>query len=335
MACSVSAAWGQYGLYGSPDMLRVPQQNTEQNVCGRGRVSDHHGADGSTGAGPGLRPHPAAIRLRRAAAKPLPGTVPNTISGPVADHGHVSAVPARGPVSLSRRRIRNRPMRTAALDPTTSGQYAAVPAPSPMPAGGPVPNETLAPQSGNLMNQMLAEDNGCGYQNNCGAGRGAMNRYGQAACGPCQNGCGSCQNGCGIDGCGCDGCCCPWYASVMALYLNRSDGRRLWTAYDAGNEARQLTNTQDIHLPWSWGGEVTIGRRFCCGCDSNWGVEATYWTTEALSGSLSVTNPYPPTCLVSTPLPHVRGFIQRIPWNRLVRQCQGTTSLAPRRVPKP
>ena len=31
--CSVSAAWAQYGLYGSPEMLRLPQQNTDQGYA--------------------------------------------------------------------------------------------------------------------------------------------------------------------------------------------------------------------------------------------------------------------------------------------------------------
>ena len=30
-ACSASAAWAQYGLYGSPDVLPVPQQNVAEN----------------------------------------------------------------------------------------------------------------------------------------------------------------------------------------------------------------------------------------------------------------------------------------------------------------
>jgi hypothetical protein len=257
-ACSVSAAWAQYGLYGSPEMLRVPQQTAEQNYAAPVTYP--------TTAAPMVQPAPAPVYAPIQpqygyAAQPqyrYPAQSPAASMYQPYQPGAQYRYP--GPYVQPS-------MRTAAID-------------APVPSA-PVPTDTLAPQPNGLMNQMLAGDAGCGYG--------------------CQNNCGPCQNGCGYDGYGCDGCCCPWYASVMALTLNRNQGRRLWTAYDSGNEANQLTNTQDIPLAWKWGGEISIGRRFCW-CETTWAVEATYWTTEAFTGNLTVTNPYAPTFLISTPL---------------------------------
>jgi hypothetical protein len=150
-----------------------------------------------------------------------------------------------------------------------------------------------------MMDQMLTEQNSAapcnnGYANgNCnGAYRGAINQYEQSACGP------------GAEACGYDGSCysCPWYGSVSALVLGRSDGRRIWTSYLDGHAETQLTNTQ-FGMPWKWGGEAQFGRRFCCGC-TPYALEATFWSTEAFSGT-KVTDLYTGQTTpqyVSTPL---------------------------------
>jgi opacity protein-like surface antigen len=189
------------------------------------------------------------------------------------------------------------PMRTAAVDPSTSIQpIPAQPGMGPGASPGLAPNDGTAPQTAGVMNQMLAEGSGCGYGGcqdgcgQCGPYRGTTRRFEHAACGPYSGSDGYCGDGRG----------CPWYASVSALALSRNEGRRLWTSYDASNDANQLTNTQDIHLPWKWGGEIRLGRRYYW-CDSTWAVEATYWSTEAFSGFVSTTSPNPPF-LVSTPL---------------------------------
>jgi hypothetical protein len=132
-------------------------------------------------------------------------------------------------------------------------QPAPMPAPSPSTVGQPA-------QGGGVMNQMLAEQgNGCA--------------------GGC-NGGGDCGQGvyCGA--------CCdrPWYASLSALTLGRSAGRRLWTSSERGQfEFMQLGNT-DFSTAWSWGGEVQLGRRFCCDC-TPYAIEATFWTTTAFTGA--------------------------------------------------
>ena len=142
------------------------------------------------------------------------------------------------------------------------------------------------------MTQEPAEQNGCGYGYGygCGPFRGAMSRFEQAACG--QN-----PNECGSDNCFGEGCFSPWYASASALVMGRSQGRRFWTSYEDGNLTNQLTNTQ-FGMQWRWGGEVRIGRRFCCGCVP-YALEGVYWTTEALTGHVYTTVP---GGYVSTPL---------------------------------
>jgi hypothetical protein len=109
---------------------------------------------------------------------------------------------------------------------------------------------------------------------------------------------------CGLSDCnGCQPCfgctCCPWYASLTALVMSRSDARSVWTSYDSSDETHQLTNTQ-FGMHSGWGGEVRVGHRFCCNCVP-YAIEATYWTTEDLTGYRSTMNPTPGGT-VSTPL---------------------------------
>jgi energy-converting hydrogenase Eha subunit A len=150
----------------------------------------------------------------------------------------------------------------------------------PMPASAPAPSPVYQPSPGNgLTNQMIAEGgNGCvgGCNDNCGQG---------VCCGPC--------------------CDRLWYASFSALVLNRSPGRRLWTSSEQfPNEAIQLGNT-DIPMAWTWGGEVQLGRRFCCDC-TPYAIEATFWTTSAFTGSqttvTSLDTVANPGQLIATPL---------------------------------
>jgi hypothetical protein len=99
------------------------------------------------------------------------------------------------------------------------------------------------------------------------------------------------------EGC-CDtmGSCYPWYGSVTALVMGRNRPNRLWTSYETGNDPNQLP--LDASLKWRWGGEIRFGRRFCCGCDGHWALEASYWTLDPLNSMGSLTHP----STVSTPL---------------------------------
>ena len=109
--------------------------------------------------------------------------------------------------------------------------------------------------------------------------------------------------GCGHYGCGtecdldCGDPCCPpvslWYARASWLIMGRDKPNTLWTTYETGNNANQLST--DMGIRWGNGGEVSFGRSFDC---DRWGIEATYWGLDPLVGSVSVTNP----STVSTPL---------------------------------
>jgi hypothetical protein len=111
--------------------------------------------------------------------------------------------------------------------------------------------------------------------------------------------CGSCnETTCGETCCEapCESCCTlPWYASVSGLMLSRDQANRVWTTYQTTSEANQLMNTQDIHMKWAGGGEVTVGRSFCCGL---YGIEGTYWQLAKVTGHASMTH----AGGVSTPL---------------------------------
>jgi hypothetical protein len=143
----------------------------------------------------------------------------------------------------------------------------------------------VPPQGPGMMSQMPTAPGGC-YQGGYNGG-GYANGYGDgSACG--QNG----QNM--ICGAGNE---CQWYASVAALAMGRSDGRRVWTSYEDGNLTNQLTNT-DYPLAWRWGGEAKVGHRFCCECVP-YALEGVYWTVNGFSGerTTAVAGGY-----VSTPL---------------------------------
>jgi hypothetical protein len=158
-------------------------------------------------------------------------------------------------------------------------QPALVPsAPMPAPSGVNQPSQAyVQPQGGGMVNQMLAEQGngcvgGCNDNGNCG------------------------QNVCG-------GACGDrlWYSSFSVLALNRSAPRRVWTSSEQfPNEAIQLGNT-DIPTAWSWGGEVQLGRRFCCDC-TPYAIEATFWTTTAITGSETTTSSLGAGTLIATPL---------------------------------
>ncbi len=151
----------------------------------------------------------------------------------------------------------------------------------PVPVSAPMPSTVNQPQGSGMMNQMIAEQ-------------------GNSQVGGC-NGCGECGNGV------CCGPCCDrlWYTSFSALVLGRSPGRRLWTSSEQfPNEAIQLGNT-DIPMAWTWGGEVQLGRRFCCDC-TPYAIEATFWTTAAFTGSETTVTSLDPVAnpgqLIATPL---------------------------------
>ncbi len=255
--CSASAAFAQYGLYGSPEVLRMPRQNAAVQYA--------------TPAG-----YPAT-------ATPVAGQIPS----PAYYHPPAAAYRPYQPGAQyqSPQPYLRRPTRlTVARQP---GPVQPIPAPPMAPAASaPRPAPVYSNQPVHQGQATIVQDN---YDN--GPYRGVLGRFEQAACGEYPNDYG-CEDYCG------DGYYSPWYASLSALVMGRSNGRRLWTSYVDGSVTDQLTNTQ-FGMQWKWGGEVRFGRRFCgCGCVP-YALEATYWTTEAFSGHRYTTNP---GGYVSTPL---------------------------------
>jgi hypothetical protein len=283
-ACSASAAWAQYGLYGSPDLLRLPQQDTAAadaapinypstatpaapsaaSVYGYpAQPAYRYGAQPQPPAMASYPQYQAAYPQYQATYAPYPTTAQYQASTQ-----YYYPAPASRP-----------PVRTAAVEPVPANQPAPV---APGPAAAPVPAQTPAtpyvgpaPQGPGVMNQMLNEQNaGC-----CAGGgvyRGAVNQFDQGASAACAG-----SNLCGA------GYFCPWYASVSALSLGRSDSRRLWTSYEDGNLPNQIMNSQ-FPMDWKWGGEVRLGHRFCWDCVPC-AIEGTFWTTQNFTGSQTAT----------------------------------------------
>lgn len=310
--CSASVACAQYGLYGSPETLRVPSPEATPAYA----VPDSYPVTAVPTAQPPVQPTYTPSYSPQVAYRPQQPQYGYPVQQsataryqpyqsqypqPPAMHSYQTqqsyqpapqyrypAQPAttamyqpyqpaaqyRYPAPAARP-----PVRTAAVEQTVPLQ------PIPAPPGSPMPNDGSVPQGSGMMNQMLAEQNsgGCyGDNNNCGNNcggvyRGAVGQFEQSACGP------------QADVCGYDGGYCPWYASVSALVMNRSDGSGFWSSYRT-TELREQGGWSQMPMSWKWGGEVRFGRRFCCGC-TPYALEASYWTTEALTGYRSTTYP--------------------------------------------
>ncbi len=157
--------------------------------------------------------------------------------------------------------------------PATAYQAGAVPqVPQPIP-----PPPGMQPAAPGPITQMLAEPvntpfPGCAPPADCGSPCADCPLPACAPCGPL------------------------WFGSVAALYMGRNEPNRLWTTYETNNNPNQLPT--DARSDWAVGGEVTIGRFFCCGtcdpcdpCGSRigrmFGVEASYWGLDSMDGYTS------------------------------------------------
>lgn len=295
-ACSASVACAQYGLYGSPETIRVPQPEATQAYAVPAsypatvaptaqpvpsyspQQQPQYGYPVQPSATARYQPYQAQYRQPPAmnsyqahqSYQPVPQyRYPAQPATTAMYQPYQPAAQYRYPAPAARP-----PMRTAAVE-----QPALQPIPAP--PAGPVPTDAPAPQGSGMMNQILAEQNGggCYNDNNCGGVyRGAVGQFEQSACGPQ-------ADACGYDG----GYYCPWYASVSALVMGRSDGSGFWSSYKT-TELREQGGWSQMPMSWKWGGEVRFGRRFCCGC-TPYALEASYWTTAALTGYRSTTYP--------------------------------------------
>jgi hypothetical protein len=294
VAYVASVACAQYGLYGAPNVLPVQQQNVA--------------------AYPATAPAGYAVPANypaQPANYPAQVVVQNTYQPyqPAAQYRY----PAPNYQNAAWVAPVEQPMiPQPAPTPVPAPAPMLVPAPAPAPSNMPAyqyqqpsqPQPTYVPQQGcGLMNQVLADQNGCnsGCNNNGNCGQDAL--------------CGSCNE-------------CLWYSSFEMLVLGRSPGRRVWTSSEKyPNEWLQLGHT-DIPMAWSLGGQVQLGRRFCCGC-TPLAVEATFWTTNAMTGSQTTTNPWGMDVPMGTPLQtgwinfNIAGHI--IPANDIFDNAQTST----------
>jgi hypothetical protein len=291
-------ARAQYGLYGSPDSLTMPQQTQQQQYQQSAAVP--YGSSSAPNAGqPGSTPGVYAQQVAPYSA-PSGYVAPQTQPYPM-QSGYVPQPRAVPPAEVQS----SNPIYRTASAPRPAyvaqqGSQPIMPAPAASPEPMPTWNEPASRQNKSLTNQMLGEQGQTGtagsngyapYNSSSGSCRTSVDQYQEPSCGA--------ELGCGYDA-------CPWYASLSVLALARNDANKLWTSYETGNNPNQLMNTQDARTDWKFGGEIRFGRRFCAsGCDpcnnnsaGYWAVEADYWTTETLYGDASVTNPN----TVSTPL---------------------------------
>ncbi|HEV3138421.1 MAG TPA: BBP7 family outer membrane beta-barrel protein [Pirellulales bacterium] len=96
------------------------------------------------------------------------------------------------------------------------------------------------------------------------------------------------------------GCCMPccgasWFGSVGGLVMTRNRANPFWTTFQTGVNTNQLLNTQNAEAGWAGGGQVTVGRAWCCGT----GLAFTYWGLGDMTGTASI---YDPTNNLSTPI---------------------------------
>ena len=258
LSLAVSPAWGQFGLYGAPEMVGLPQ------------------------AAPPVGPQavyaaPPAYAVSRTAP-------PYAVEAGIHD-GQVTQAAASYPSTAT-------PVSLAAPKPPAVPKPPAAPSPAGahLAPAARLPDQQQ-PQSANVVDKMLDEANGqvdYGYADygcaDCGEScdasspfRQTLDRFRQAAMG------------------GCDGGACgqerfPWYCSTSALVMTRNKGNKVWLSYEDGDESNQLMNTNDIDLAWREGAEVRLGRRFC-GCGQHWALEGVYWTLQPFYGRIELTDP--------------------------------------------
>ena len=330
VAGSATIALGQYGLYGSPDPIQMSQQ-TPGMVPSGGYAAPYAGYTAPTNyvaqrpmqSNSVQQTQPSANQpmqsyanqpMQPYANQPMQPYAAQQMQPmkPVATYGQMG--PQYGTPTYSP------PMYyTAAADqsgatqPITSQPIMTVPSVMPVPQPTPaiqvpatqrVYEPATAPavqQNSGVMNQMLAEQGQCGpvcsgacegyapYAGQCGAYQPYVNRYEQSACG-------------NVD-CSCNELSL-WYGSISALVMTRDRPNKVYITYETGNLAHNDFPVDQFS--WSWGGEVRIGRRFCCGCNAGyWALEGSYWTLGNFDSYVSHTSPVSatnPYGLVGTPL---------------------------------
>jgi hypothetical protein len=226
VALSAASAWGQLGLYGSPEPLQLlPVPSAPTAYAGQ------------------------AVSYGMSTSPPTPGPVISPLDQPLPQ-----PLPPRSPMS-------------PAL-PYGGAQLTSQP-------GTPVPGPSMVNDA-----SVQPADAGTAGCAGCIGTDGPQAGYISS-----RMGCGECGER-----------CCPWYASVSALVMSRDRANNLWTTFNSADETQQISTSHDYG--WRWGGELTLGRRFCCNCVP-WSLEATFWALDTFEVATAPAETVP---LYSTPL---------------------------------
>ena len=282
-------AWGQLGLYGSPEMLQLPRVGPQTAPPGYAAApaAAQPEMPAASGVAPVYQQSRPAPAYRYPAAQATP--VQQYQASPAAPVYQYQAVGATAVRQAADPGYSHPAVRAVGVTPAAPPE-----APAPPAAAGHRPsvvNQMLQPPVAPRVNVPCAPPGqlpacapsspqaGCGYG------------YGES---PFQR---AISEPCAAAGPAFGPGCCPWYGSVRGLVMTRNQANKVWTSYDPDNPAYQMTNTDDIGLSWKGGFEVRFGRYFYC---DQWAVEGVYWTLEPFSGFHST---LPPGANgVSTPL---------------------------------
>ncbi|MEN6496238.1 MAG: hypothetical protein ABFD16_18300, partial [Thermoguttaceae bacterium] len=264
------AAWAQYGLYGSPEMVRLPQPRPSMasSVDTYGEAMPRPIDPAAYTAAPLRRPYAAAY------------TVPS--GGPAVQPPNQPLPPAPSPSDA--------PM---PLPPAPSlDQPRATPA-VPPPAG----LEPIAEPNDGVISKMLQEA-GCSNGPVTGPGATCESPFGQAVCdaGPACDAAPILESK-------------KWFATVRSLFMTRNKANRLWTTYETGNNPNQIPTDTDWDWKaggevrfgrWFGAGCQAVadcsdcystwgGCNPCTPCDTGgaWAVEGVYWTLDSFGDMVS------------------------------------------------
>lgn len=291
-ALTASTAFGQYGLYGSPDLVQLPPGRSAPAASSMGYarptaeplVAWQQPQPPRQYAQP-AQPVARQPLLHRAPAVPQYGVtqqygVPRYAAPRYAEpHYAVPGMVQPHPAVGNRYHTPDAPQPAEPLQqaipvpPTPPGIVDSSRSPSDHRVG---PGAGCSPSG----NGYLDYDPGWGY---CGTSPQTFSGY-NAAYGD-GFGAGACAPG--FDTWGGRG---PWYGGATALFLGRNSANRLWTTYEHGHFANQLMHSDMIGLRWRAGAEVKFGYRFGCGGEGPWALQATYFTIDPFSGYHSMTH---------------------------------------------
>jgi hypothetical protein len=108
-------------------------------------------------------------------------------------------------------------------------------------------------------------------------GQVPQSAMGDSTCASCCDACNTCNTTGGA----------AWFGAAGGLIMTRNRANPFWTTFQTNNNPNQLMNTQDAGAGWAGGGQITVGRMWCCGT----GLAFTYWGLGQMNGNSSVTDP--------------------------------------------